>query len=251
MVVVSQGNEAEALRSWRSALDQVYYHNAYRLPMGFQARSKTEIALQDSIRQMESQCKERIELLETLKASRLEASKSASDSPYSGYTGDTSFSSSNSNIKLSGEYGDRDRVSSRGGIGEGTIPAVNYPDLGRTGPSVPARPSFSGRQLSSGLNTSQSRNASYASFAPSTIVPTLTPPALPIPAKQTSRSPSPDKSRSMLKTLRSGKDRGSKDVKKGTKSPRVSTTPRNDSAWQHLGPPRRPGEEHCPEPGVT
>jgi hypothetical protein len=67
-----QGNEAEALRSWRSALDQIYYHNAYRVPAGYIPKSETEKALKDSLRDMEMQCKERVDLLEALKHSRQE-----------------------------------------------------------------------------------------------------------------------------------------------------------------------------------
>ncbi|TEY47669.1 hypothetical protein BOTCAL_0302g00170 [Botryotinia calthae] len=39
-----KGNESEALRSWRSALDQIYYHNAYRVPAGYTPKSETEKA---------------------------------------------------------------------------------------------------------------------------------------------------------------------------------------------------------------
>ncbi|KAI4119930.1 MAG: hypothetical protein LQ345_000189 [Seirophora villosa] len=68
-----QNNEAEALRSWRSALDQIYYHNAYRVPPNYRPKSETEKALQDSLRDMEMQCKERVDILEALRRSRAEA----------------------------------------------------------------------------------------------------------------------------------------------------------------------------------
>src|SRR3978361_853269 len=74
-----QGNEKEALRSWRSALDQIYYHNAYRVPAGYIPRSETEKALKDSLRDMELQCTERVDLLEALRQSRQE--KAATDTP--------------------------------------------------------------------------------------------------------------------------------------------------------------------------
>ncbi|TKA55498.1 hypothetical protein B0A49_12536, partial [Cryomyces minteri] len=69
----SQNNEAEALRSWRNALDQIYYHNAYRVPANYRPKSETEKALQDSLRAMELQCKERVDLLEALRDSRAES----------------------------------------------------------------------------------------------------------------------------------------------------------------------------------
>ncbi|KAL1841018.1 hypothetical protein VTJ49DRAFT_7534 [Mycothermus thermophilus] len=68
-----QGDEAEAMRCWRQALEQIYDHNANRLPPTFTPRSDTEKALVHSIRQLELQCKERIDLLEALRISRQEA----------------------------------------------------------------------------------------------------------------------------------------------------------------------------------
>ena len=53
-------------------MDQIYYHNAYRVPAGYIPRSETEQALKDSLRTMEMQCKERVDLLEALKQSRME-----------------------------------------------------------------------------------------------------------------------------------------------------------------------------------
>ncbi|KAL1613735.1 hypothetical protein SLS54_010313 [Diplodia seriata] len=71
----SQGNEAEALRSWRNALDQIYYFNAYRRPANWAPKTETEKALQASLRELELQCKERVDLLEALKESRKDAKK--------------------------------------------------------------------------------------------------------------------------------------------------------------------------------
>jgi hypothetical protein len=67
---VSQNNEKEALRSWKTALDHIYYHNARRNPTTYRPTSSTEKALFESLRQLELQCKERVDLLEALKKSR-------------------------------------------------------------------------------------------------------------------------------------------------------------------------------------
>nr|POF15275.1 protein sap1 [Quercus suber] len=58
---------------------QIYYHNAYKLPSSYVARTETEKALQDSLRAMELQCKERVDLLEALRKSRQEAEEEAKE----------------------------------------------------------------------------------------------------------------------------------------------------------------------------
>ena len=68
--IVLQSNETEALRSWKSALDQINYYKAYNLSSNYSPKSETERALYDSLRELEMQCKERVDLLETLKRSR-------------------------------------------------------------------------------------------------------------------------------------------------------------------------------------
>ncbi|KNG82070.1 AAA family ATPase [Aspergillus nomiae NRRL 13137] len=106
-----QNNEEEALKSWRSALETIYYHNAYRVPSKYTPKNETEKALQDSIRQLELQCRERVDLLEALRESRKDTS--GKSPPFTtGY---------------------------RGWIGEGTVPAVGYTDLSKP-PTIPGRP---------------------------------------------------------------------------------------------------------------
>ncbi|KAJ9141997.1 hypothetical protein NKR19_g7364 [Coniochaeta hoffmannii] len=68
----SQGNEPEAMRCWKAALEQIYDHNANKIPRDHVARTQTERALVESLRQLELQCKERIDLLEALRISRQE-----------------------------------------------------------------------------------------------------------------------------------------------------------------------------------
>lgn len=58
------------MRCWKTALDQIYDHHANKLPSNYTARSETEKALMESLRQLELQCKERIDLLEALRLSR-------------------------------------------------------------------------------------------------------------------------------------------------------------------------------------
>ncbi|KAI1001587.1 putative AAA domain-containing protein [Podosphaera aphanis] len=60
----AQGNEIEALRSWRSALDLIYYHHAYRIPSSFVPKLDAEKTLQSSLRDIETRCKGRIDFLE-------------------------------------------------------------------------------------------------------------------------------------------------------------------------------------------
>ncbi|KAB8079403.1 P-loop containing nucleoside triphosphate hydrolase protein [Aspergillus leporis] len=108
-----QNNEDEALKSWRSALETIYYHNAYRVPSLYTPKNETEKALQDSIRQLELQCRERVDLLEALRESRKDPTgKSPPQFPPSTH---------------------------RGWIADGTVPAVGYTDLSKP-PTIPGRP---------------------------------------------------------------------------------------------------------------
>ncbi|KAG9232347.1 AAA family ATPase-like protein [Amylocarpus encephaloides] len=232
-----QGNEAEALRSWRSALDQIYYHNAYRVPAGYIPKSETEKALKDSLRDMEMQCKERVDLLEALKASRQE--KLASESSTEEHSAGKITKSSKQPTPRVSEERQREGMK-EGYIGNGTIPAVSYDGISKP-PPLPQRPSLAaknsseravvGKKIGSSSylgSGSSSRNASAPS-APSSSS-TLAP-----PMKKSSRSPSPEKGRQMLHTLRSSDKSGRKP------SPRPLRTARRENpvtnraatlAWQ-------------------
>ncbi|KAG0647354.1 SIN1-associated [Hyphodiscus hymeniophilus] len=228
-----QGNETEALRSWRSALDQIYYHNAYRVPAGYIPKSETEKALKDSLRDMEMQCKERVDLLEALKASRQEK-----------LSGD---STDDANGKLSKPASRTPRQSSedtgggeRGFIGNGTIPAVSVEGLSRPGPPLPQRPAMVTKNSSERAvvgRVTPSERAYTPLYAPSSSRTSASSATLAPPMKKTSRSPSPEK-RTMLHTLRSGDRSGRKPV---PRSPRPSSGKRVESqvtnkaaslAWQ-------------------
>lgn len=209
-----QNNEAEALRSWRSALDQIYYHNAYRVPPNYRPKSETEKALQDSLRDMELQCKERIDLLVALEQSRSDAKEGGEKPTAGGPLRDRTPGPSKLEI-------DASHNAPTGWIAQGTVPAVNYPDLSRLPPPpLPIRPSMLQKKGSqSHIERSQSSpQITTAGTAMPYALPTLPgPPTLPTPSKQVSRTPSPEKRNRMLTTLR-----GTKDGKKPSKSPRTS-----------------------------
>ncbi|EAU36538.1 vacuolar sorting protein 4b [Aspergillus terreus NIH2624] len=137
-----QNNEEEALKSWRSALETIYYHNAYRVPSKYTPRNETEKALQESIRQLELQCRERVDLLEALRESRKD-SLGKSPPP-------AAFSTNNS---------------TPGWIAGGTVPAVGYTDLSKP-PSIPGRPPPPTPSSSAAPESSSSATAGDASRRP-------------------------------------------------------------------------------------
>lgn len=156
---------------------------------------------------MELQCKERVDLLETLKQSRQEAS-----------AGDEAGSTPASGRKLSKTPATTPRESSeserveKGWIGGGTIPAVSIPEIARP-PPLPQRPAMAPKNSSEQAVVGHRNLSSTSGITPSSQR-TYTPngPTLAPPGKKQSRSPSPDKGRSMRTTLRSG----GKDEKKTT-----------------------------------
>ncbi|KAL8674901.1 MAG: hypothetical protein Q9168_000704 [Polycauliona sp. 1 TL-2023] len=208
-----QSNEAEALRSWRSALDQIYYHNAYKVPPNYRPKSETEKALQDSLRDMEMQCKERVDILDALRRSRAEVKHSSESAPSSL----TKRSRPPISVKKSDISAPLE--SEPGYIGQGTIPAVNYPDLSKPlPPTLPPRRSLGESRLSA-ASTERSQSTSHIPSVKSPLPcssPPPPPPTLPVPAKRVSRTPSPDKKGRMLTTLRN------KDGKRPSRSPRAS-----------------------------
>lgn len=136
-------------------------------------------------------------------------------------------------------------ASEKGYIGNGTIPAVTYPDLSRP-PPLPQRPSMLSKNSSeqavvgsrsySSLLTSASLGSSPRLNSGN---PTYSPMLAP-PMKKSSRSPSPEK-RTMLHTLRSGDRRKSKP--KALKTPKEENLVTNKAAslaWQSTS--RKSGE---------
>ncbi|CAK3970168.1 ATPase-like fidgetin [Lecanosticta acicola] len=198
-----QNNEAEALRAWRNALDQIYYHNAYRMPTSYAPRTETEKALQDSLRKMEIQCKERVDLLEALRKSRQEAADEAKEKG-AGESGGPSKSreslASNPPSRANGQ-------GAATWLGNDTVPQAAYSDIPRPQPvpekrpALPPRPSYLRKKSSS--DDVRKPKSSQPRTSPS---PSLTPP---IGESTRPRTPSPEKkSGGMLKTLRAnGKDK--------------------------------------------
>ncbi|KAJ5662424.1 uncharacterized protein N7477_010040 [Penicillium maclennaniae] len=217
-----QNNEEEALRSWRSALETIYHHNARRVSSTYTPKSETEKALQDSIRALEIQCRERVDLLAALRESRKESDANGSkEGPTTLTKGKfpTFTSSPSSNPP--------------GWIGDGTIPAVGYTDLskpaaipGRPHPPPMARrdtdppavyddPALSGPSLSA---TPARRVESNSS------------------GKTKSRGSSPERRKGMLTTLRNvdGKKNGKKSKIGSKKESRPAASTAAGLAWGNL-----------------
>ena len=156
---------------------------------------------------MEMQCKERVDLLETLRKSRKEVKESGDRSSSSSTIRGRPPVPSKPDVPVEQQL-------SPGWIGEGTVPAVNYPDLSRVPPPLPQRPALPKKDSDSPTERSYS-SPQINTMANTTPYST---PTLPVPAKKTSRTPSPDKKgHVMLTTLR-----GPKDGKKPYKSSRAS-----------------------------
>ncbi|KAK3384754.1 oligomeric complex COG6-domain-containing protein [Podospora didyma] len=225
----SQGNEDEAMRCWKLALDQIYDHHANKVLPNYTPRSETERALVDSLRQLELQCKERIDLLEALRLSRQEASPNSSSSK------EQPIKSSPPDPLDTGQH-------DKGWIGGRTIPAVTYAQLSRPGllqrPSMPTR--SSSEQAVIGDRWPQPEEMGPPSPGP-LVNP---PPPLPSPEGKTSRQPSPERHtmRTTLRTSRLG-DRTSKTssrrtVQKPAEKPGASKAA--SLAWNALGLRERP-----------
>ena len=181
------------------------------------------------------QCKERVDLLEALKASR-------QDKPSGDAAGD------DSNGKLSKSASKTPRQSSedngggeRGFIGNGTIPAVSYPDLSRPGPPLPQRPAMMTKNSSERavVGRVSSNERTYAPSSSRAMTPSSSATLAP-PMKKTSRSPSPEKGRTMLHTLRSGDRSGRKPVPRssrtsGGRKENPVTNKAASLAWQSVG----------------
>ena len=147
---------------------------------------------------MELQCKERVDLLEALQESRREAKISGASS----MNGRDGISNGNT----VGDHGNR------AWLGEGTVPAVTYPELARsTPPPLPQRPAMPPSPMARKSATEVPK--SQGSSSKPSLSSTLT---LPVPPKQkSSRSPSPEKKTGLLTTLRNG----GKDGKRTSRSP--------------------------------
>ncbi|USP73201.1 aaa-domain-containing protein [Curvularia clavata] len=183
----SQNNEPEALRSWKTALDHINYHNARRNPSTYRPATETERALIESLRQLELQCKERVDLLEALKQSREDSKESLASV------------SSDTNVLAEASHGAAQSPNgantSSSWLGGGSIPPIEYTDLSR--PPLPYRPSMAPRR-SSGNGSARENSLSRTGGTP-----VLSP--APVGDGNT-RTPSPEKSGRLLRTLRPGRE---------------------------------------------
>ncbi|KAI1181032.1 P-loop containing nucleoside triphosphate hydrolase protein [Nemania sp. FL0916] len=234
----SLGDEKEATLCWKTALDRIRIGTANnKKHVDHAPKSETERTLVQSLRELEVQCKERIDLLEALRLSRKDL-----DAPDNA----TGHETNSHGVDGAGPADSLPRSGSgtprKGWIGDGTVPAFTYPELSR--PALPPRPSLAHR--------SSSEQAVAASPTPTSIDQILDqfkastsgrPPSLPPygplpPAKDAPRPPSPDK-RTMRTTLRSSKpDRSSPRTSRAAPS-RASKGPGASEAatlaWSALG----------------
>ncbi|KAL6709536.1 hypothetical protein ACN47E_001471 [Coniothyrium glycines] len=211
-----QNNEKEALRSWKTALDHIYYHNARRNPSTYRPVSETERALLDSLRQLELQCKERVELLEALKKSREESKESLaslSPGPIAPTPPPHGVWNSTSNID-----------DMNGWLGGVSLPPMDYADLSKP-PPLPYRPAMASR-----------KSSGTGSVRENTLAPTMSASTLaPAPAtEKKSRTPSPEKKGRLLRTLRpEGKSRSSSKMQASLRPGRPDASRAATQAWNY------------------
>ncbi|WYZ43022.1 hypothetical protein EsH8_VI_000721 [Colletotrichum jinshuiense] len=213
----SQGDESEAMRCWKNALDQLNDQRITKVLPNYVVGTETEEALIDSLRKLEIQCKERIDLLEALRISRHDA-----------------LTPQNLNLSAPNSSASPDRSNmttpERGWIGQGTIPAIRYPELSR--PALPRRPSLPNRTSSE--KAVVGRGQSLANSSP--FVGSSGSPRLTAKMDHTTRSPSPEKY-TMRTTLRSGKpgEKPSKTNRKLARSEGPGASKAATLAWSALG----------------
>ncbi|KAG5930504.1 hypothetical protein E4U60_007053 [Claviceps pazoutovae] len=216
----SQGDETEASRHWKHALEQIYEHRATKVPPGYGPETNTEKALVEALKQLELQCKERIDLLEALRVSRRDDSgcKHATNSPKK--------STENTGTHVS---------QLKGSIGQGTIPAITYSELTR--PTMSARPYLPPRASSI---TSTPTCPSESNDKAGVISATRTSPR-PEPRNQLPRfektlcSPSPEK-HTLRKTLRSSRTEKPDRPARKSPSPVAEGSSRAATlAWSSIG----------------
>lgn len=213
------------MRCWKSALSNIYDHNANKVPATYDPRSETERALVESLKKLELQCKERIDLLEALRVSRQDDAINTPRTPSNGRLVEY--------IEAS-DLEPRKGTPGKGWIGDGTIPAITYPELSR--PALPPRPALNTRTSSEqavvgGRRTSAEVGSSSSVSRPSGY-------RTPSSSRRPSRSPSPEKY-TMRTTLRSNKsgERSTKTSRrplpKATEEPGASRAA--TLAWGALG----------------
>ncbi|KAG6032891.1 hypothetical protein E4U41_007097 [Claviceps citrina] len=219
----SKGDETEATRHWKHALEQIYEHRATKASQGYGPQTDTEKALVEALKQLELQCKERIDLLEALRVSRKD-----------GQALQIAANTSGTSTPVLDSQGDQLRRS----IGQGTIPAVTYSELSR--PVIPSRPylptrassvqtappSPSGSNININLKNNSTTKAKSRSQSPNQL------PRF----EKTLRSASPEKY-TLRTTLRSNKftEKPSRPARKSPKTAAEGSSKAATLAWSSLG----------------
>jgi SpoVK/Ycf46/Vps4 family AAA+-type ATPase len=203
------------LRSWRTALDHIYYHNARRNPTTYRPVSSTEKALFESLRQLELQCKERVDLLEALKKSRDDSKESLASS-----TPDPAAPTPPPHVVPITPSGSD---SPSGWLGGGSIRPMDYSDLGRP-PPLPIRPAMTQR-ASSGTGSIRDNDLTKTASA-STLAPRTS-------SEKKSRTPSPEKKGRMLRTLRPGREGKSSSKMPSSLRSRPEASKAATQAWSY------------------
>ena len=164
------------------------------------------------------QCKERVDLLETLRKSRIEAKEA--DRPSEGRKADGTVGRGGEQPlpKIPSIQPDNQLL---GWVDQRTLPAATPPAIVGQGPPLPQRPPMPLKQSSEHIPQRPSMNHTGEGLA---LAPTVIHSSLPYLAKQSSRSPSPEKRTRLRTTLRP-----SKEGKGFSKS--------KDSAGRRIGPP--------------
>ncbi|KAK4943513.1 hypothetical protein LTR10_017004 [Elasticomyces elasticus] len=221
-----QGNEAEALRSWKAALDQISYYKAYKLPMNYAPKSETERALYDSLKQLEIQCQERVNLLETLKLSRQEAGTMTPKEERMSDRG-------NGRKRLEKQRLDSYTHSDQSGpswLGDETVPAMQMSELPKAAPALPWRPPLGPTRSSDTVARDSASQSSRTS-------PIGRPPTLPVPTSKVSRSPSPDHGRKTMRTTLRSDKKGFRKYRSAPNRDRLPDTMRAAGlAWESQAP---------------
>lgn len=179
------------MRCWQNALLELRGCHENNTASHTNPQSATERALIDSLRELEVQCKERIDLLQALRISRRETGTA----PH--YPGTPP--------ELPERPSNPPRLSSttpeRGWIGQGTVPAITYPELSR--PGITNSLSFRNHTAHAAQNAVSTLNSTTSGVGMVTPVPgpSRSVPAVPPRHSASPRSQPPDK-RPMRTTLR-------------------------------------------------
>jgi SpoVK/Ycf46/Vps4 family AAA+-type ATPase len=177
--------------------------------------SSTEKALFESLRQLELQCKERVDLLEALEKSRDGLKESLASS-----TPDPAAPPPPLHV-IPITPSESDLPS--GWLGGGSIRPMNYSDLGRP-PPLPIRPAMTQR-ASSGTGSVRDNDLTKTVSA-STLVPRTS-------SEKKSRTPSPEKKGRMLRTLRPGREGKSSSKMPNSLRSRPEASKAATQAWSY------------------